>query len=260
MQTIHVDGINLYYEIHGEGYQLVMILGMGMNTASFNNPEIIQQFAQHYRVIAFDNRGIGRSTLSDSPFSVEMMAHDTIKLMDALGVEKAHIVGGSLGACVGEVLAALHPERVHGLVLHGAASRYPFMIRMMVTLSHTFSFFRKQSVKMAEPIFNEPYPPTETSYLNQCVAGAVFDGRPYLGRITASTIIINLAKDQYVPMKFTRELVDGIRGAHLELINRDHLFILKEPGLMIRPALAFLKKVDNDQGWNPEVCSCNSNT
>ena len=59
MPTIHVDGINLYYEIHGEGHPLVMILGMGMNTASFNNPEIIQQFAQHYRVIAFDNRESG---------------------------------------------------------------------------------------------------------------------------------------------------------------------------------------------------------
>ncbi len=144
MSTIHVDGINMHYEIHGEGYPLVMILGMGMNTASFNNLEIIQQFTKYYRVIALDNRGIGRSTISDSPFSVEMMAHDTIKLMDTLGIEKAHIVEGTLGACVAEVVAALHPERVHGLVLHGAASRYPIMIRMMVTLSHTFSFFRRQ--------------------------------------------------------------------------------------------------------------------
>lgn len=242
MPTVHINDIDLYYEIHGEGYPLIMILGMGMNIVSFNNPDVIRQFAKHYRVIAFDNRGIGRSTISDIPFSVEVMAQDTLDLMDALGIEKAHLVGGSLGACVAEVIAAEHPDRVNRLVLHGAASRYPLMIRTMVSLSSRIPFLRRQSVKMAEPIFREPYPPTEQSYLNQCAAGAAFDGRPYLDRITAPTIIINLAKDQYVPMKFTRELADGIRGARLELIDRDHLFILKEPELMIRPAIAFLKQ------------------
>lgn len=223
-----------------------MILGMGMNIASFNNPEIIRKFAEHYRVIAFDNRGIGRSAIGDSPFTVEMMAKDTVCLMDSLGIRKAHFIGGSLGACVAEVIAAQHPERVKGLVLHGAASRYPLMIRAMVALSARIPFLRQQSVKMAEPIFKESYPPTEASYLNQCTAGAVFDGRPCLSRITAPTLIINLAKDQYVPMKFTRELTDGIRGSRLELIDRDHMFILEEPDLMIRPALAFLQENDNN--------------
>lgn len=244
MPAVHVNDIDMYYEIHGQGYPLVMILGMGMNTASFNNPEIIRQCAEHYRVIAFDNRGIGRSTIPDTPFTVETMAQDTLGLMDALGIAQAHVVGGSLGACVAEVLAAEHPGRVNGLVLHGAASRYPLAIRTMVTLSARIPFLRRQSVKMAEPIFREPYPPTEISYLNQCTAGAAFDGRPYLGRIAAPALIINMAKDQYVPMKFTRELVEGIRGARLELIDRDHLFLLNEPELVIRPALAFLGEVD----------------
>lgn len=244
MPTVQVNGIDMYYEIHGKGYPLVMILGMGMNTASFNNQAVIRQFAAYFQVIAFDNRGIGRSTIPETPFSVETMAQDTLGLMDALGIKKAHVVGGSLGACVAEVIAAEHSDQVNGLVLHGAASRYPFMIRMMVALSGKVSFFRRLSVKMAEPIFKEPYPPTEESYLNQCTAGAVFDGRALLGRITAPTIIINLAKDQYVPMKFTRELADGIQGSRLELIDRDHLFILNEPELMIRPAIEFLRTCD----------------
>jgi len=118
------------------------------------------------------------------------------------------------------------------------------MIRAMVGLSAKVPFLRRQSVKMAEPIFKEPYPPSETSYMNQCIAGVGFDSRHLLDRIAAPTLIINMAHDQYVPMKFTRELTDGIQGSRLELIDRDHLFLLNEPELIIRPALDFLAEVD----------------
>lgn len=57
MQTVHANGIDIYYEIHDEGYPLVMIPGMGMNVASFNNPMVIRRFAERYRVIARDTRG-----------------------------------------------------------------------------------------------------------------------------------------------------------------------------------------------------------
>jgi len=120
-------------------------------------------------------------------------------------------------------------------------------MRTMVCLMPKVPFMRRKSIQMAEPIFREPYPPTETTYLNQCVAGVTFDGRPYHSRIQAPTLIINMAQDQYVPMKFTRELADGIRGSRLERIDRDHLFILNEPELMIRPALAFLQDVDRSK-------------
>ena len=234
----------MYYEIHGEGFPLVNILGMGMNIASFYGPSMTRQLAEHYQVIAFDNRGIGRSSKPDTPFTVETMAKDTVGLMDALDIQQAHVVGGSMGACVAQVIAAEHPERVNGLVLHGAASRYPINWRIIASLSLKIPFMRRQSVKMAEPIFKEPYPPTETTYLNQCFTGAIFDGRKYHARIRAPTLIVNGTSDQYVPMKFTRELADGIRGSRLELLDQDHLFILKQPELLIRPTLKFLAEVD----------------
>ncbi len=244
MPTVHVNDIDMYYEIHGEGYPLVMILGMGMNVASFNNPDIIRMFAEQYQVIASDNRGVGRTGKPDEPFTVETMAQDTIGLMDALGIRRAHVKGGSLGGAVAQILAAEHPERVNGLVLSGAASRYALWMKAMVCLIPKIPFMRKKSVQMAEPLFQEPYPPTETTFLNQCVAGATFDGRKYHSRIRAPTLIIGMTHDQYVPMKFTRELATGIRGSRLELIERDHLSVLKEPELIVRPALEFLQEVD----------------
>jgi len=221
-----------------------MILGMGWNIASFNNPEIIARFAEHYRVIAFDNRGVGRTDKPDAPFTMETMAQDTLGLMDALGIRRAHVRGGSLGGSVAQIIAAEHPERVNGLVLSGAASRYPLMTRIMVGLIPKIPYLRRQSITMAEPLFKGPYPPTENSYHNQCLANVVFDGRKYHSRIRAPTLVIGMTHDQFVPMKFTRELADGILGSRLELIDRDHLLALKEPELIIRPTLAFLAEVD----------------
>ena len=245
MPIVPVNDIDIYYEIHGEGYPLILILGMGMNVASFNNPDIIRAFSDHYQVIAFDNRGIGRTTKPDAPFTVEGMADDTLSLMKTLGIEKAHIVGCSLGACVAQVIASRCPDRVKGLVLTGASSRYPLSMRTMVRLMNRIPFMKRQSVKMAEPIFNEPYPPTENSYLNQCIAGVLFDSRDLLSCITAPTLIINMKHDQYVPIRYTNELANGIVGSQLKLIDTDHLFILKEPELMITPALSFLSEVDS---------------
>ena len=244
MPTVHVNDIDIYYEIHGEGFPLINILGMGMNIASFYAPAMIEQFAGHYQVIAFDNRGIGRSSGADTPFTIGMMARDTLGLMDALNIQRAHIAGGSLGACVAQLIAAEHPERVKGLVLHGAASRYPLKFRIMMALMHKIPFLQRMSVRMAEPIFRAPYPPTEPAYLNQCYIGTHFDSRDLLCRITAPALIVSGTCDQFVPLRYARELADGIRGSHLHLIERDHLFILNEPELVTRPALEFLAGVD----------------
>ncbi len=132
MPIVKVNDINMYYEIHGEGEPLVNIQGWGVEitSAKFNAPQIIGEFAKHYRVIAFDNRGVGRTDKPDVPYSIEMMAEDTIGLMNALGIERAHIVGGSLGGCVAQVIAAKYPERVNGLVLHGAWTRMPLSAKI----------------------------------------------------------------------------------------------------------------------------------
>lgn len=174
------------------------------------------------------------------------MAEDTPGLMNTLGIDRPHMLGGSLGgALLPRSIAPEHPERVNGLVLSGTASRYPPMMRIMVNLTPGFPFLRRKWAAMAKPLFSAPYPPTETTHLNQCLAGANFDWRIYPGAILAPTLIIYMAHDQYVPMKYMQELVEGIKGARLELIDRDHMFFLNQPELMISPALDFLNKVDS---------------
>ena len=244
MPTVHVNDIDIYYEIHGEGEPLLNILGASMNIAAFSMPKMIRLLAKHYKVIAFDHRGMGRSSNPDTPYNMETLARDTLGLMDALDIRKAHIVGGSMGGCVAQLIAAEHPERVNGLVLHGTACRYALRMRILVGLIVNIPFLRRRSIKMADMIFKEPYPPTEDSYLFQTTMGVGFDCRHLLGRITAPTLVIGMTHDQFVPMKFTRELAEGIRGSQLEWIEGDHLFLFTEPERVTRPMLKFLAEVD----------------
>jgi pimeloyl-ACP methyl ester carboxylesterase len=110
-----VNGINLYYEVHGNGEPLVMIMGF----AGSNGGWIFQrrEFQKYYQVITFDNRGVGRSDKPPGPYSIRMMADDTVSLMNYLGIRQAHILGVSMGGYIAQELAINYPELVRRLVL-----------------------------------------------------------------------------------------------------------------------------------------------
>ncbi len=93
-------------------------------------------------------------------------------------------------------------------------------------------------------LFLQKYPPTPESFFRQLYAGLYFDSRELLGQIKAPAIIVNCKKDQFMPMRITEELAQGIAGAKLVLLEKDHLFIMKEPELVVKPALEFLGEVD----------------
>ena len=115
MPKANLNGINIYYESHGQGEPLVLIQGLGGGHASWFLQT--RAFKKHYRVITFDNRGIGKTDKSSDPYTIKTMADDTIGLMDYLGVDKAHILGASLGGMVAQEVAIGYPQRVIKLVL-----------------------------------------------------------------------------------------------------------------------------------------------
>ena len=115
MPKANVNGINVYYEVHGQGEPLVLIQGFGGGHEGWFFQT--RAFKKHYRVITFDNRGIGKTDKSSGPYTIKTMADDAIGLMDYLGVDKAHILGASLGGMVALEIAIGYPERVSKLVL-----------------------------------------------------------------------------------------------------------------------------------------------
>lgn len=115
MPTAKVNGINLAYNIKGNGPPLILIIGF----ASAQNLwySTVRAFSKSYRVVTFDNRGFGKSDKPPGPYTTQMLASDTLGLMDYLGIEKAHILGGSLGGMVAQEIAIAHPERLDRLIL-----------------------------------------------------------------------------------------------------------------------------------------------
>ena len=115
MSVAKVGGNELFYETHGEGDPLLLIMGLAADSTAwmFQVPE----FARHYRTIVFDNRGVGRSSKPRGPYTMHEMADDAAGLLDVIGIARAHVVGVSMGGMIAQELALRHPKRVRGLVL-----------------------------------------------------------------------------------------------------------------------------------------------
>jgi pimeloyl-ACP methyl ester carboxylesterase len=115
MPHVQANGIDIYYESQGEGGPLLLIAGLG---ATHHLWELqVPSFARWFRVLTFDNRGAGDSDKPPEPYSIALFADDTAALMDALGIERAHVYGQSMGGIIAQEFALRHPQRLGGLVL-----------------------------------------------------------------------------------------------------------------------------------------------
>jgi pimeloyl-ACP methyl ester carboxylesterase len=133
-----VNGLRLYYEVHGEGPPLVLLHGAYMTIESTFG-KLIPAFAETRQVIAVELQGHGRTAGADRPITCEGMADDTAALMEALGVAQADVFGYSMGGGAALQLAIRHPERVRKLVVASASYRsdgaYPQLYAMIETIT-----------------------------------------------------------------------------------------------------------------------------
>lgn len=115
MPKVKVNEINIYYEIVGEGEPLVLIMGLGTDHLGwmFQVPTL----SEKYKLLLFDNRGVGLSDKPAGPYTIRMMADDTASLLEELKIEKAHILGISMGGMIAQELAINYPQKVGSLIL-----------------------------------------------------------------------------------------------------------------------------------------------
>jgi 3-oxoadipate enol-lactonase len=118
------DGIRIHYDVVGrrDAEPLLMIQGLGTDSRGWMLQRLA--FVRHYRIITLDNRGVGRSDKPLGPYDLERMALDAIEVLDAAGVDSAHVMGASMGGVIAQILAVRHPERVRSLVLACTACRH----------------------------------------------------------------------------------------------------------------------------------------
>ena len=108
--------INLEYFIEGSGPPLLMIMGFAGSAHTWGQP-FVEALSRNFTTIRFSNRGTGGSDKPDAPTTIRMMADDSVALLDALGIDRPHVLGISMGGYIGQELAINYPGRVNGLTL-----------------------------------------------------------------------------------------------------------------------------------------------
>ena len=229
MPYVKVNGIQMYYEIHGEGEPLVLILGLGTDISEWDR--IIYWLAEKFQVLAFDNRGVGRTDKPDIAYSIEMMADDTAGLMQVLGIQQVHIVGISLGGRIALALSLRHAECVKKLVLVSTSARS--------TKNWRRRFFGLLS---GAPIFRSKYPQPHYAFKRQIQASSAFNSTDQLQVLHFPTLIMHGKKDNSIPYYLAEEMHTGIKDSKMLTFEGGHLFFLmKERQQFLYAVAEFLK-------------------
>src|SRR5262245_40011231 len=121
MPTIRANGIDLYFETRGSGEPLLLLAGFACDHAIWS--PLLPALAARYQVVLLDNRGVGRSSAPDSPYSILQMADDAAAVLDTIGAGQAHVAGHSMGGQIAQELALARPDTVRSLLLLSSCAR-----------------------------------------------------------------------------------------------------------------------------------------
>jgi aminoacrylate hydrolase len=237
VSLVSIGDAELYTESHGAGEDLLLVAGLG-GMATFWNRQI-EALAARYRVMLHDHRGCGRSPDAPVVSSSVEMAEDLVRLMDAMDIQSAHIVGHSTGGAIGQHIALKHPERVRSLVLSASwAGPTPlfvdtFRIRRDILINVGVRHYMMVGSLLAVPVWameqgytgmddylddriaNFPGLETELARLN---AVMTHDLRYQVKDITTPTGVISAKDDSLTPPSMATELAERIPGAKQVLL------------------------------------------
>lgn len=268
METSGVAGRenqSLYFEVHGEGDPVVLIMGIGYDSSLWM-PHQVPALAPRFKVITFDNRDVGRSAEASGPYTIGEMADDVARVLDALEIQRAHLVGLSMGASIAQETAIRHRERVDRLVLSGpdaGPSRRAFhpiavwnwvkandptgatFVAQQFSWLFSTAFLRDPAAVQQTLGFlsGNRSPVTPEAYERQARAYLEYDPADRLGTITAPTLVVVGEQDLLTPPWIAREVADAIPGATLEIVRGDrasHVLPLERPAEFNRLVTRFL--------------------
>jgi pimeloyl-ACP methyl ester carboxylesterase len=235
---------SLYYETHGPeaaaGPPLLLVTGMGGSCRGWLALQV-PDFAVRHRCVIYDHRGVGQSSDPGGAFSIADLADDAARLLDALAIPRAHVLGAFMGGMVAQELALRHPERVARLVLAGTWARPDAKRRMLLakwkamaghdlpaeviawermlwTLSDETLEQRDLVASMLQGYLRDRFPMKNDVFVRQCDACLGHDALERLGAVASPALVVCGQQDGLTPPRLARELADALPAGHLVTI------------------------------------------
>jgi pimeloyl-ACP methyl ester carboxylesterase len=240
--------VKIYWEEEGSGEPLLLIMGLGYTLEMWHRVRPL--LAERFRVIVFDNRGVGRSDVPEPGYSISDMARDAVAVLDAAGMESAHVLGISMGGYIAQALTIEHPERVRSLVLGCTACGGPDAVRadaeVLEALVARGAMEADEGIRVMIPFVydsaTEPAAieedlairlrtyPSEKGYSGQLQAILSHSTWERLGEVSVPTLVLHGQSDRLVPHANGEDVARRIPGARfVSLANASHIFFTDQP-------------------------------
>ena len=257
MPIIRAHGVELFYELSGPEGAPVIAFSNSLGTTLAMWDAQAKALSGAFRCLRYDTRGHGRSQVTEPGFSVDDLAEDLAGLLDALGIERAHVVGLSLGGMTGQALAVLHPNKVDRLVLVATAAYLP---PQTLWEERADIVRQKGMAAVADNVIKRWFTPHEQAsvgagatlrilvedidpngYANCCMAIGRMDLRSRIGAIRAPTLVISGAQDPATPIAMGEEIANLLPGAEFVVIpDAAHLIAVERPEALTAQIERFL--------------------
>jgi pimeloyl-ACP methyl ester carboxylesterase len=254
------DGVRIYWEETGQGDPLLLIMGLGATHEWWGR--VTPAVAPHFRTILFDNRGVGKSDVPPGPYSIPEMADDAVAVLDAAGVESAHVFGASMGGMIAQEVALRHPGRVRSLILGctacGGRESTPAKREVIDALAARATKTREEALRIMVPyIFDASTPRDQVEedlalrlrtnvpnegYFAQLQAIRTWSGtHARLATLSMPTLVIHGETDELVPPENGRVIARAIPNASLVMLpHASHIFFTDQYAASSEAILSFL--------------------
>jgi 3-oxoadipate enol-lactonase len=250
MPTVSVGDIDINYVLEGDGRETVVLvngLADDLTTWDFQVPALL---AAGYRVLRFDNRGIGSTSKPAGPYTSAQLANDTKGLVTALGISRFHLMGVSMGGMIAQAYALKHPEDLTSLTLactYAAPGPFcgrmfamwgelapvlgvPFVMRDVTLWAFTLDFFQRREAELAEFETAMRYLDMPVhAYLAQLAVIQEHDTTAHLADIATPTLVLAGEQDILIPVALSQDLCKGIPGARWRTTPGGHGCVWEHP-------------------------------
>jgi 3-oxoadipate enol-lactonase len=264
LPTAHLNDIDIHYRVEGDGPKtIVLVNGLADDLETW----VLQMddfLAAGYRVVRFDNRGIGKSSKPVGPYTTEMFASDTKALVDHLGIDRFHLMGVSMGGMIAQEYALAYPENLESVTFactYGAPGPFcsrmfsmwaelapvmgvPFVMRDVTLWAFTTAFFTEREEELQEfetamAYMDQPTP----AYLAQLHSIRHHNTLDRIGSLTVPTLVLAGEEDILIPVALSKELADAVPGARFATTPGGHGCMWEHPEPFNTSYLDFINSI-----------------